>query len=63
MLSTHCVVGLLQADIDGARENQAHKDMILSLKYNQQNSEASFGGDPSRTVKFGKSSEGTSIGL
>jgi len=46
MLSTHCVVGLLRADIDGARENQAYKDMILSLKWAQQNSEASFGGTP-----------------
>jgi len=56
------LIGLLQADIDGARGNQAHKDMILSLKWVRQNI-ASFGGDPSRTVVFGESSGGTSIAL
>jgi len=54
--------GLLQAEIDGARGNQALKDMILSIKWVKQNI-ASFGGDPNRIVVFGESAGSYAIAL
>jgi len=53
---------LLQADIDGARGNQAMKDMILSIKWAKQNI-AFFGGDPNRIVIFGESAGSYAISL
>jgi len=52
----------LNAGVEGASGNQGIKDLVLGLKWVQENIKY-FGGDPNKVVIFGESAGGGAVSL